>query len=118
MKGIREMVRDVVTDEDKLYFMRDGVTPDEGYKLLVKDRHVLQLVKASNMTGVCKIHVYHAYSNAPAPRVVEDSDNDEELLKESETNKVMDVEESETEKVDVEENKELPKKCTIRKRTT
>lgn len=59
VKEIREMVRDVVTDEDKLYFMRDGVTPDEGYKLLVKDRHVLKLVKASNMTGVCKIHVYH-----------------------------------------------------------
>ena len=120
VKDIREMVRDVVSDDDKLYMMRDGVTPDEGFKLLVKDKHVLELVNASEMTGVCKIHVYHAYSQAPLPPVLEDSEDEEEAVKESEAdNMIGDVGNNEKNQDDEEISIiEVPKKCTARKRVS
>lgn len=40
------MVSDVVGDDDRLYFAKDGVTPDHGFKLLVSKSDVLELVKA------------------------------------------------------------------------
>ncbi|KAL1830666.1 hypothetical protein ACET3Z_000317 [Daucus carota] len=118
VKDIREMVRDVVSDDDKLYMMRDGVTPDEGFKLLVKDKHVLELVNASEMTGVCKIHVYHAYSQAPLPPVLEDSEDEEEAVKESEAdNMIGDVGNNEKNQDD-EEISIIEKKRSRKKKTT
>lgn len=69
---IREKVKDVVKDGDKLFFMRDGVTPDHGFRELSDDKYVRELVHASRHTGVCKIHVYHEGSVAPFPPTVDD----------------------------------------------
>lgn len=72
IKQVRDLVSDVVSDDDKLYFMKDGVTPDNGYGLLLQDCHLKELAIASNMTGVCKIHVFHSWSTATAPVCVEE----------------------------------------------
>lgn len=72
IKQVRDLVADVVTDKDRLYFMKDGVTPDHGYALLVHDSQLKELAIASNMTGVCKIHVFHSWSTATAPVCVEE----------------------------------------------
>lgn len=75
MRDIRDMVSDVVNDDDRLYFAEDGVTPDHGFKLLLTDSDVLELVNASKMTGVCKIHVFHSYSKVDPPNVEEEAEN-------------------------------------------
>lgn len=72
VKQVRDLVADVVSDDDKLYFMKDGVTPDNGYGLLLRDSDLKELAIASNMTGVCKIHVFHSWSTATAPVCVEE----------------------------------------------
>lgn len=74
LKEVRELVADVVTEDDKLYFMKDGVTPDEGYALLLHDSQLKELANASNRTGVCKIHVFHSWSTA-SPPVCDEEDN-------------------------------------------
>ena len=67
VREIREMVSDVVSDEDKLYFAVDGVTLDSGFKLLLHDSDVLDLVKGAEYTGVCKLHVFHSWRKADPP---------------------------------------------------
>ncbi|KAL8095634.1 hypothetical protein AgCh_036881 [Apium graveolens] len=77
MKKIREMVNDGVKDDDKLYYAKDGVTPDLGFKMLLRDSDVLELVNIamSNSTGVCKIHVFHSWSKATPPVVEDEGSN-------------------------------------------
>lgn len=77
LKEIREMVSDVVNDDDRLFFAKDGVTPDEGFKELLNDSHVKELANIAKtaMTGVCKIHVFHSWSKADPPNVEGEDEN-------------------------------------------
>lgn len=77
VRDIRDMVSDVVNDDDRLYFAKDGVTPDQGWSMLVRDSDVIDLVRATRdaCTGVCKIHVFHSYSTATPPNVEDEGSN-------------------------------------------
>ncbi|KAL6574985.1 hypothetical protein OROMI_012270 [Orobanche minor] len=97
VKQVRDLVADVVADDDKLYFMKDGVTPDNGYGLLLRDSDLKELAIASNMTGVCKIHVFHSWSTATAPVCVEEEylgGDNEELEDQYSTEECSEEEES------------------------
>lgn len=76
VREIRDMVRSVVSDDDKLFFAKDAVTPDHGFKLIRKDSDVKKMVEAVKKagTGVCKIHVFHSWSKADPPVVSDDSE--------------------------------------------
>ncbi|KAL6566737.1 hypothetical protein OROMI_015141 [Orobanche minor] len=97
VKQVRDLVADVVADDDKLYFMKDGVTPDNGYGLLLRDSDLKELAIASNMTVVCKIHVFHSWSTATAPVCVEEEylgGDNEELEDQYSTEECSEEEES------------------------
>ena len=61
VKEIRAKASEVVGDEDTIYYMKDGVTPDKGYESLISDEHIERVVRVSRYTGVVKLHAYHAY---------------------------------------------------------
>lgn len=69
------MVKNVVSSEDRLFYMRDGETPQQGYRELINDDNVAEMVHASRHTGVCKIHVYHEGSVAKFPHIVADDES-------------------------------------------
>ena len=58
---IRAKASEVVRDEDTIYYMKDGVTPDKGYESLISDEQIERVARVSRFTGVVKLHVYHAY---------------------------------------------------------
>ena len=49
-----------------MYFPVD-VSPDEGFRLLVHDSDVIELVRSVALTGICRIHVFRSWSTADSP---------------------------------------------------
>lgn len=52
------MANSVVKEEDTLFYIKDGVTPDKGYGRLETYEDIVELAKVSRMTGVAKLHVH------------------------------------------------------------
>ncbi|KAL1830883.1 hypothetical protein ACET3Z_000534 [Daucus carota] len=61
VKEIRAKASEVVGDEDTIYYMKEGVTPDKSYESLISDEQIERVARVSRFTGVVKLHVYHAY---------------------------------------------------------
>ncbi|XP_017246484.2 uncharacterized protein LOC108218072 [Daucus carota subsp. sativus] len=52
IKEIRAKASEVVGDEDTIYYMKDGVTPDKGYESLIYDEEIERVARVSRFTGV------------------------------------------------------------------
>ena len=67
VREIRKMVSDFISDEDKLYFVVNNITPNYRFKLLMHDINVNDLFKGVEYTWVCKLHAFHSWSKADPP---------------------------------------------------
>lgn len=61
IKDIKDMFSDVLSIEDALFYLCNGITPDKGYKLLFRDDQVPELYSLANSLiggGVVRLHQY------------------------------------------------------------
>lgn len=57
LKDIMKMISSGVKENDDLYYLKDEITSDKGFKTLTKEEDIVEWARSIRITGVGKLHV-------------------------------------------------------------